>query len=238
MLWYKAWLETRSRFLISLLGIVALCTFIIYHGDRDAMPYTQLSYYYFVLRSGHSMLCMMWVLAVTLLMMGGLLREKAVGTASFTLALPVSRARLMRVRIGMGVMQSLALAIVPWCAMFLTAITTGKANSLGQAWFHVVLLVGGGLVFSGMSLLVSSLVEGEYTAPVVSFGAMLTMTVVLGDGVLRTFSPFAFITGIAYFDRRSGLLTGAIPWMHVAVSVAVAALLVAISVKVVQRREF
>ena len=89
-----------------------------------------------------------------------------------------------------------------------------------------------------MSLLVSSLVEGEYTAPVVSFGAMLTMTVVLGDGVLRTFSPFGFITGIAYFDRRSGLLTGVIPWMHVAVSVAVAALLVWISVKVVQWREF
>src|SRR6266540_3694656 len=96
MLWYKAWLETRSRFLISLLGTVALCTFSVYHGDKEALPYTQAPYYYFVLRSAHYLLCMMWILAVTLLTMGGLVREKAAGTASFTLSLPVSRGRRWR----------------------------------------------------------------------------------------------------------------------------------------------
>ncbi len=30
MLWYKAWLETRSRFLISLIGMVALCSFLFF----------------------------------------------------------------------------------------------------------------------------------------------------------------------------------------------------------------
>ena len=34
MLWYKAWLETRSRFLISLVGMVALCSVFVLHGDR------------------------------------------------------------------------------------------------------------------------------------------------------------------------------------------------------------
>ena len=29
MLWYKAWLETRSRFLISLIGMVALCSVFV-----------------------------------------------------------------------------------------------------------------------------------------------------------------------------------------------------------------
>ena len=238
MLWYKAWLETRSRFLISLAGIAALCSFIVYHGNQGAMPYTKLNYYYFVLQSGHFMLCTMWVMAVTLLTMGGLLREKAVGTAPFTLALPVSRTRLMGVRIAMGVIQALTLAIVPWGAMFLTALTTGKANSLGQLWFRVVLLASGGLVFFGMSLLVSSLVEGEYTAPVVSFGVMLAMTVTMGDGLLRSWSPYAFINGTEFFNRSTGLLTGPIPWAHVAINATVAALLMGISVKVVQRREF
>ena len=158
MLWYKAWLETRARFLISLLGIAGLCTFVVYHGDQGAMPYTKVNYYYFVLNGGHNMLCMMWAMAVTLLMMGGLLREKAIGTASFTLSLPRGRAHLMGVRICVGLIEALALAIVPWSAMFLTAILTGKANSISQAWFHLVLLVGGGLVFFGMALLVSSLV--------------------------------------------------------------------------------
>jgi hypothetical protein len=31
MLWYKAWLETRSRFQVSLLGFVALCCFQVFY---------------------------------------------------------------------------------------------------------------------------------------------------------------------------------------------------------------
>uniref|UniRef100_Q020E5 Uncharacterized protein n=1 Tax=Solibacter usitatus (strain Ellin6076) TaxID=234267 RepID=Q020E5_SOLUE len=238
MLWYKAWLETRVRFLICLIGMVALCSFIVYHGDKEAMPYTKLNYYYFVLRSGHAMLCMMWIAAVTLLMMGGILREKAIGTAAFTLALPVSRARLMRVRVGMGLLQALALAIIPWAAMWITATTTGKVNDRGQPAFYLALLLGGGLVFFAMALLTSILVEGEYTAPLVSFGVMLLMTIVLGEGRLRNFSPFGFINGLAWFDRYTGLLKGAIPWPQIAVYLALSALMVAISMLFVARREF
>jgi ABC-2 type transport system permease protein len=238
MLWRKAWLETRTRFLISLAGITALCSFVVYHGNQGALPYTQAPYYYFVLQSGHSLLCMMWVLGVTLLMMGGLVREKAVGTAPFTLSLPVSRTQLMGVRIATGAIQSIALAVIPWCAMFLIATTSGKVNPLRQACFYVVLLAGGGLVFFGVSLLVSTLVEGEYTAPVVSFGVMLAMTVVMGDGRLRYWSPFGFINAIEFFDRHTGLLRGPIPWAHTAISAGLAAVLVWIAVKVIERREF
>ena len=145
MLWYKTWLETRSRFLLSLLNIVALCSFNVYHGNEGAMPYTKIEYYYIVLHGGHTMLCMLWVLAVTLLAMGGLLREKAVGTAPFTLALPVSRARLVAVRISMVLGQAMVLVIVPWIAMFLIGTWNGKTHSLQQAFFHMVLLAGGGV---------------------------------------------------------------------------------------------
>jgi ABC-2 type transport system permease protein len=238
MLWYKAWLETRSRFLICLLGMVALCSFIVYHGDKEALPYTKLNYYYFVLRSGHSMLATMWIAAVTLLLMGGILREKAVGTATFTLALPVSRARLMRVRIGIGLLQAVALAVIPSVAMWITAITTGKVNDGRQPAFYLALLLGGGLVFFSMALLISSLVEGEYTAPVASFGVMLAMTVVLGEGPFRDSSPFGFINGLAYYSRYTGLLSGPIPWGHIAIYFAISALLTALSMLVVQRREF
>ncbi len=236
MLWYKAWLETRSRFLLSLLGMVVLCSYIIYHGNKEAMPYTKLNYYNFVIHSGHTMLCMMWALAITLLTMGGLLREKAVGTAAFTLSLPVSRAWLMGVRIAVGLLEAMALAVVPWCAMFVTTVTTGKA--LPQAGFYLALLLGGGVVFFGMGLLVSSLVEGEYTAPVVSFGIMLAMTIVMTDGALRAMSPLGFMNGVDYYDRHTGLLTGGIPWQHIALSAGFAAVLVVTSVAAMRRREF
>src|ERR1700722_10784328 len=117
MLWYKAWMETRSRFLISLIGMVVLCAGFIFHLDRDAISSVKVDYYYYVLFAGNSMLVVMWLLAVTLTMMGGLIREKVSGAFAFTMALPVSRARLIAVRICMGLAQAFALAIIPWVTM-------------------------------------------------------------------------------------------------------------------------
>jgi ABC-type transport system involved in multi-copper enzyme maturation permease subunit len=239
VLWYKAWLETRSRFLISLFGIAALCSYNVFHEDRLLpLDYPRLAYYYRVLHGGHLILAPMWVLAVTLLMMGGLVREKAIGVSSFTLALPVSRTRLMSVRISVGLIQAMALAILPWSAMFLVANLTGRAHSIAQAGFHLVLLAGGGLVFFALALLISSLVEGEYTAPMVSYGILIALAVAIGRGFLRPYSPWEFIMGEEYIDIHTFLLVGPIPWLHLAVSILLAALLTAISVKAIQRREF
>jgi ABC-2 type transport system permease protein len=238
MLCYKTWLETRSRFLISLLGSVVLCSFMVYHGDRDAMPYTTLVYYYSVLHGGHALLCTLWVMAVTLLTMGGLLREKAVGTAPFTLALPVTRKRLMAVRISVVLGEAMALVFVPWAAMFLTGSLAGKTHSLQQALFHMSLLAGGGMIFFGTALLTSSLVEGEYTAPVVTFGAVIGMSSVLGGSSLHVYSPIEFIMGAEYLDRHTALLAGPIPWMRIGAYILIGALMVAISAKSVQARDF
>ncbi len=87
---------------------------------------------------------MMWVLAVILTMMGGLLREQANGSSAFTLALPVSRTRLMMVRIATGLIQAVALAVLPWIAMFSVGSIFGKTHSISQVAFYLVLLLGGG----------------------------------------------------------------------------------------------
>jgi hypothetical protein len=60
MLWYKAWLETRSRFLIALIGMVALCSVFVLHLDRDAIYEVPADYYNYVLFAGHQILVMMW----------------------------------------------------------------------------------------------------------------------------------------------------------------------------------
>jgi ABC-2 type transport system permease protein len=211
---------------------------MVYHDDRDALPYTTPAYYYNVLQGGHALLCMMWVLGVTLLAMGGLLREKAVGTAPFTLALPVSRARLMAVRVSVVLGEAMALAIVPWTSMFLIGSLAGKTHSIQQAFFHVALLAGGGMVFFGTALLASSLVEGEYTAPVVTFGAVLGVSVVLNSSSLHVYSPMEFILGLEYLDRHTRLLTGPIPWLRIGANILVGVLLVALSAKAVQARDF
>lgn len=238
MLWYKAWLETRSRFLISLLGMVAICPLWTFHLEQDALPSTTADYYNFVLYDSHSMLVMIWILAVTLIMMGGLLREQATGVSAFTLALPVSRVRLMSIRIGMGFIQALILAIVPWVAIFLTASIFGKTHSVSQAAFYLVLLLGGGLIFFAVAVLASSVVGGEYTAPLASFVTVIATAVAFNSRSLRPFSPWLFMLGGGYVNPRTSLLVWPIPWLQTASYVLLAALLLVISVKMVQRREF
>jgi ABC-2 type transport system permease protein len=238
MLWYKAWLETRARFLISLCGIVALSSYYVYNQAQGVQRFARAEWYYRALHVGNSLIAAMWVVAVMFLMMGGLLRERAVGTASFTLVLPVSRMRLMGVRILLGLLQAMTLAVVPWAAMFWVSNIFGLPVPISQVLFHVILLTGGGTIFFALALLVSSLVEGEYTAPAVSFGIFFADAIALDSKTFSAFSPWNFMLGTAYFDRSSQLLVGSIPWPHVLANVLLAILLTAISVRAIQRKEF
>lgn len=235
MLWYKAWLETRARFLIALAGIAGLCPYRVYDLEKNAEPWTKFDYHYFVLHSGGQLLSVMWLVATTLLMMGGLVQEKAVGVSSFTLALPVSRARLMGVRIWAGLIQAAILAVIPWIAMFAVLRAAGRPVSLAQVWFYFVLFVGGGMVFAGVALLISSLVDGQYTAPMVALGVLL----VCGNApsFLDFINPLVFMAGRHYMGP-SNMLVGPVPWARFAANVCVAALFIFASVKVVQNRDF
>src|SRR6185312_16486124 len=97
---------------------------------------------------------------------------------------------------------------------------------------------GGGVVFFAVALLVSSLVEGEYTAPAVSFGILFADVIALGNKSFKAFSPWNFMAGGGYFYRKTQLLTGPLPWLHVLANLLVATLLMAISVRVIQRKDF
>jgi ABC-2 type transport system permease protein len=138
----------------------------------------------------------------------------------------------------MGLLEAVTLAIVPWAAMFLTEWTFGKTHALSQAAFHLVLLLAGGLLFFSMAFLASSVIEGEYTAPIVSFGAIIVTTIAFSGSGLRPYSPLRFMDGAEYLNHETYLLSWPIPWLQATIYVLVAALLLIVSVKVIQRREF
>jgi ABC-2 type transport system permease protein len=173
MLCYKAWLETRSRFLIALVGMTALGAWRIWDLNRMAPSSTYAPYYYFNLRAVHSLLNVMVIIAITLLFMGGLLQEKSSGPALFTLGLPVSRARLMGARVAVGLLESAALLAIPWTAICVTGILTSPALPSSLALFYAMITAAGGAIVAGISLLASSLIEGAYTAPTAVIGVML-----------------------------------------------------------------
>lgn len=238
MLWYKTWLETRSRFVIALVGCVAFCLMWVVEFGKEIVASRGQAGLFDLFHSVQAGLSFCWVLAVTFLMMGGLLQEKIVGASSFTLALPVSRLRLMSARFGMGFVQAITLAVVPWIGMITYAAVAGYHYPLRQACFHVFLLLSGGVVFVTIAFLISSLVEGQYTAPVVSIGVSAVLVYALRGEKLAPYNPGRMMAGSDGFSWRTGLFIGHAPFLQAAAFSLVAALLFTISVNAIQRRNF
>ena len=121
MLWYKAWLESRVRFLVSAIVLSAYCVAFVQRARFDFPPLTEptLRYSVFVWRGIYNGAdTLMFVIVAVMLGLGGLQRERAAGTTSYTLALPVSRLRLAtRVAVGwieVAAFASIPVLVVPW----------------------------------------------------------------------------------------------------------------------------
>jgi ABC-2 type transport system permease protein len=248
VLWYKAWLETRSRFLISLATLTIFSSVFVHHAIyiscMNTLPCSEQfrrsewkSEFHRLLFINQQFAVIMWILAVVLLGMGGILREKALGTSSLTLALPVSRTRILGVRVGVGILQAVVLGLVPWVAVFAVSSSAGMPISFKQVGSYVLLLVGGGLVYFAMAVLVSSLVSGEYTAPALAFGVVL-LAAMLFDSWLRRFNVWRLVTGDFSVDRNTYLLSQHLPWLGILASLSAAGLMLLASLTVLQRREF
>lgn len=239
MLWYKAWLETRSRFLASLCGITILVSLFLNHIERVLSPAPVQDSYYFLFVLQHYLMGL-WMLAAVLLAMGGLIRERAVGVSSLTLALPVSRGRLVGVQIALGVFEAVLLALIPWGAMLLTTRLNGRPFPIAQAAFYSLLLVSGGLIYFALAVLISSLIEGEYTAPAVAYGLVIGSGVTLSNwDSLRPYADiWRFMGGDNHFNKSTSLLSGPLPWIGVLASLSVATMLLLASVVVIRNREF
>ncbi len=113
MLVYKAWRESRVRFLLSAAALIWFCSLfvLVRHSVRTAAarPYADFvagSIY----GSGIRTLYMVFVLVLGL---GGLVPERAHGSVGFTLALPVRRIHLVLMRAAAGAAQAAALALLP-----------------------------------------------------------------------------------------------------------------------------
>lgn len=236
MLWYKAWLETRARFLASLSALTFFCGFYVHHFLEDERPEWK-THFQMVLYITQEMMAVLWILSVVLVGMGGVVHEKAIGTSSLTLSLPVSRGRLQRTRVGVGVLESLALAVVPWLTILVVSLRAKMPVSIQQISFYVALLVSGGLVYYAMAVLVSSLIEGTYTAPAVVLG-LAFLSVVVVDSWFEEFSLWRFMTGNFYIDKHTFFLSAHFPWLVTLACLSTAALMIFVSIKVIHYRDF
>src|SRR5262245_47465636 len=116
MLWYKAWRESRVRFLLSAAVMIFLCLSLMNRARTGFPPAERpdLPYSAWVWANIYGNLNpTVFVILVMIIGLGGLQRERPVGTAPFTLTLPVTRVRLVFVRAAMGLIQVAVLSLIP-----------------------------------------------------------------------------------------------------------------------------
>lgn len=240
MLWYKAWRETQGRFFVCFaLMMLPSYNFLLWKALVLAGEIDGPVVYYKTLYTHATGAAFIWVFAAMLLGWGGLLRERQVGSSSFTLTLPVSRVRLIAVRVGTGLLQTIALAVTPWIVNIAISVFRRTPFSLHQAACCILFLAGGGMVWFAAALLVSSLVENEYTAAAVTY-ALVVLSFVVSDKVdqLKELNPISLVTGLDYVDKQTYLFSGDLPWVTILGSLSVAILMVVAAMAITQRRDF
>jgi ABC-type transport system involved in multi-copper enzyme maturation permease subunit len=249
MLWYKAWRETRTRFLISALVLAVFCLSVVLFQQRirshepvlpgfNSVSYSQHIYQF--IYSGMAKAIFIWVLFF--LGLGGLQREHAHGTAGFTLALPVSRVRLVVVRMTLGLVEVAALSLLPAALIPATSLLVHQSYPLAESLHFSVLWIGCGAVLYAMTFLFSVVLGGEYTALVASFAVFFAQDFILSLEPLQSYQ-FKLLHimsefGTMHWDPEHIFLSsGPLPWLRLALFSLVAFSMLAISVGVVRRQD-
>jgi ABC-2 type transport system permease protein len=244
MLIHKAWLETRWRFLAGLALLMAISVYTVLRApsiirDREQFRHEHIlyaQYIWILLYKGF--LQTIWILSAVMLGIGGVWREKAAGVAGFTLSLPVSRQQLVMVRAAVGVAEVIMLAVVPSLLIWAISALTGNQYPLGDAISHAILMVGGGLIFYGLGVLLSHLMQGELSVPTLGLGSCLALYLAFQLLELETYNPFDLMSGKHYLDPQTFLLVGALPWLPLCLFFVIALGMVFISARIAESRDF
>jgi hypothetical protein len=259
MLFYKAWRESRARFLICAAIALALCaSFLIRARTEFPVPgYPQLPYTGFVWANifggvvlGGNAIAFSYV--SLLLGLGGLQRERAGGTAVFTLGLPVTRRRLVGARAAVGLLQMVSIAVIPAVILpVLSPVITGRPYPISQAMSFASLYVAWGAVWYAVGLCWSTFLAAEFAAVIACVLTPVSYTIALAglrSSVRNPKDPAAAFTtaNFAYFmsgiekigPPNSGVFARPLPWASFGVLGAAALALVATAALVTARQDF
>ena len=255
MLWYKAWLETRWRFLIglALLLFTAGGVVIGYPRVMELMPLVPRTdtggelgrlikeaaelartYRGYVWSQWFRQnLAQTWTLLAVLLGTGGLLAQTSGGGALFTLSLPVTRSRLLGVRAATALVELLALALIPSLLIPLLSPAIDQSYGVVDALVHATCLFIAGTVFFSLAFLLSTVFSDVWRPALIALCAAFAMALL--ERVLRDaggFGLFRIMTGEAYF--RAGVL----PWFGLLASAAVSMGMLYAAIKNIARQDF
>lgn len=179
MVWYKVWRESRVRFELGMAVVATLSLAYVLLAGR-LMPglthqlppiRTYDQYLYWEIFSG-PVLMLMQILFL-LLGLGGLQRDRKQGTLGFTLALPVGRCRIVAWRALLGLLQVVAIAMVPILVLSAASPLAGERFALQHGLIFAPLWVIGGMVTYSLAFLFSVLFTSEFSGLGAAYGVFL-----------------------------------------------------------------
>jgi ABC-2 type transport system permease protein len=209
VIWYKAWLESRWRFLICLALIATIVAADICQANIN-MPRMGMSpdeFGKYVWKIYFTRFQLLWILSALVLSMGGLLREQGNGTAEFSLSLPVSRRFWMIVRGAMALTQASVLAFVPVIVIPVAARTVSYSYPPSEAAKFSALVLLTGVFILALGILYSTLFQGEYTGVALGIATVFAITVMVNPLAGR-YPSLGMTTGEHYLDSAWHLGNG------------------------------
>jgi ABC-2 type transport system permease protein len=174
MLFFKAWLESRVRFLIGATGLTALCSaIVVYYPFTAGRPYPL--YLSKTIFDGFAR--EVFVILSVFLGGGGLLRERTIGCAPFTLALPAARMQLLLVRAAIGLAEVCLLSLIPLALVTTLSPFVRQRIEALRALDATLVWSGCGLVAFAVAFFFSAVLPGEYSGSIVSLAVLLLLAV-------------------------------------------------------------
>lgn len=246
---FKAWRESRGRFLISAALLAMICVFGVFFRvslmkvfvpDERFVGDPYISYIYRLVYSGTAR--GLFAIMVMVLALGGLQRERLHRTVGFTLALPVNRARLASSQALLGLMEIAVLSALPLVVLTVCSQLAHVSYPIAQMLRFGLLWLAGGAVFFAFAFLSATVFRSEYAALAISFVVMIFYPVTVLFPPLNRYplNIHHIMSGMAmpYFDARTALLVGAPPWTLLAIMIAIAGVLIALAVQIARLRDY
>jgi ABC-2 type transport system permease protein len=252
MIVYKSWLDMRWRFIIGLglmicsaAGAVFLYPQIVkmlpmaadFQADgvlgeeiRKAVERASTFRGYIWDQWNNQNLASLGTVFPVLLGAGGVYAQ---GGAYYTLALPVSRRRVLATRAVTGLLLILALMLLCFLAIPLVAPAVGESYSFGDALVHAVCAFFAGSVLFSFTLLLTTVFSDVWRPLLI--GLVLGAAIGIAELFLHNTVPFGLYRTM---NAETYFLTGNLPWLGLLACAAGSAALIYAAALNLERRNF
>jgi hypothetical protein len=246
MLRYKSWLDTRLWFFLglSVLSAQVLALYVSYPMDpvttypNGALGVTAAEMA--SLRSGEfrGYIWLRWF-STTMILFWPVFAIRLAGTGleepagrEYFLSLPVTRRRIALSRLAVSAAQVAALAILPSLLVCAMAPLRGQRYPVADALMHSAILMVGSVGLFGLTMFLRVMTKD--VAAYVAVGGLIFLLCFV-TFLVKEFTPYSLLrvmNGADYFFSRR------VPWTGMVASAATGCLLIWLSIRTVERRDF